>query len=717
MRKQNTLLTLLAISAVVLSAQTENANPDSVAELDKMVITATKTARKTSEIPVSVTVISLDEIKASSARSIDDLLQYAAGVQVKRAVGMGEGVPSDIIMRGIPGALAATRTLILVDGIPTNASGTPFLIINEIPLEAVKRVEIVRGPFSSLYGANAFGGVINIITQTGDGKPRVQMSAETSLPFTSAHNYMRDDRSYGRQFWNDAFSEAYWNGTGLLSGGNERFDILLSGGYRSIGNYYMRDSALAKGKNIEYLKSRENYDYRDYRLFLKSGLRISEQLSTNLQARYFNSDLGFSKTKNTQPPVDVVTKGDKFLIGPSMDYAPADWLKLHIGGFYRMVNGEYFNEAPSEDGFVPSLWNGKSDDWQIEGQGILKPFKTHTFIIGFDHLWNNIEFGAMRNRNTSEIIPPFLRREKLIRNFGLYLQDEISVFRGIKVVPALRYDLHSLFGGEFSPKLGISGPAGDLFFLRMSGGGAFRAPSTTELYMPDFPVSVFRLVSNSSLKPEYVWAFDCGADFKPLKNLTITSDFFSNYMKDMITFNFIVGEDLFNTTVTHGNVESARSWGVENQLQWDPFAFLSLKGNYTFTESENEKYKVSLDYIARHKFNVEVNYKKSFGDRLLEAGIAEGFVGKREYFDWGVRPDVIIHEDLMMSDSLEVKPFRQKLDPYFKTDLSVSYSFNAGNRISLIIQNLFNAEGEESGGTFVPGRFMGLKYTCSLGLK
>ena len=63
-----------------------------IEQLDKMVITATRTARKASEIPVSVTVISLDEIKASAARSIDDLIQYAAGVQVKRSVGLGEGL-------------------------------------------------------------------------------------------------------------------------------------------------------------------------------------------------------------------------------------------------------------------------------------------------------------------------------------------------------------------------------------------------------------------------------------------------------------------------------------------------------------------------------------------------------------------------------------------------------------------------------------------------
>jgi len=69
----------------------------------------------------------------------------------------------------------------LVDGIPTNLSGAPFLIMNEVPLDAIERVEIVRGPFSSLYGANAFGGVINIITREASGKPRIRGNIEAVI--------------------------------------------------------------------------------------------------------------------------------------------------------------------------------------------------------------------------------------------------------------------------------------------------------------------------------------------------------------------------------------------------------------------------------------------------------------------------------------------------------------------------------------------------------
>jgi len=128
--------------------------------LDEVVVTATRTERLRSQTPVSVTVIPSQEIAASPAVNLDDVLRTQTGIGVKRVVGVASGIPAMISIRGVP---SANRTLILVDGMPLNSSGTGFLSLNEIPIGAVERVEIVRGPFSSLYGANAFSGAINVI--------------------------------------------------------------------------------------------------------------------------------------------------------------------------------------------------------------------------------------------------------------------------------------------------------------------------------------------------------------------------------------------------------------------------------------------------------------------------------------------------------------------------------------------------------------------------
>ena len=216
-------------------------NADSVTNLDKMVVTASRTNRLMSETPASVSVISKDMISASPAKTIEDLLLSQTGVQARRSVSIGEGIPSDIIFRGIPGSLAATRTLILVDGIPTNASGTPFLIVNEIPLEAIERIEIVRGPYSGLYGANAFGGVVNILTKEGYGKASGSISAETSYPFSVLDQYFSEGHSFAKAL-DTSGTLAYWNANATVSGGTDKYGLLVSGGYRAIGNYLLSDS-------------------------------------------------------------------------------------------------------------------------------------------------------------------------------------------------------------------------------------------------------------------------------------------------------------------------------------------------------------------------------------------------------------------------------------------------------------------------------------------
>lgn len=212
--------------------------------LDEVVVTATRTERSRSHVPVSTSVIPSVEISSSAAVNLDDVIRTETGIGVKRVVGIASGIPSMISIRGVP---SANRTLILVDGIPLNASGTGFLSLNEIPLEAVERVEIARGPFSSLYGANAYGGVINAITWPGEGTPTIEARAGAS-------------------------DERYWE-AGLTSGGQVGpICYFATADIRDVGNYVFRDYVL--DRDLDFLTGEEkvsrkeavNYGYEDIRL-------------------------------------------------------------------------------------------------------------------------------------------------------------------------------------------------------------------------------------------------------------------------------------------------------------------------------------------------------------------------------------------------------------------------------------------------------------------
>jgi outer membrane cobalamin receptor len=698
-------LTLISSVFVFGGGETKDTT---ASELKKMVVSATKQSRSIHDIPVSATIIDKEQIQHSSAKNITDLLQYEMGVQVRCPVGMGEGVPSDIMIRGIPGALTATRVLILVDGIANNLSGTPFLLLNEIPLNAIKKVEIIRGPFSSLYGANAFGGVINIITETGDGKPNVKLTGESSLPFTAAHNYGLEGRQTGAKFWKESTNLAYWNASAVAGGGNDRVDILAVAGARTIGNYNVSDSIHIWDGSVPYNMSSYNRDYSDARLFLKSGVRINNNAKLSVHMRYFNSELGFGTTE-TNPDADVIIKGNKLLVGTFLDYSALENLHLKIGGFGRSVGGNYFDKVDSLGKFVPTSWDVNSQDVQGEASAIYTPLDMLSVIAGADLLWSKITFGALRFRSSGEVRQGESEIAKRFRNTGVYAQVDIK-FPYVNIVPALRLDYHSQFGLMLSPKIGVSSRLFDHLTLRSSFGDAFRAPSTVELYGNMF-VGKYKIQGNPDLLAEKVRAFDFGFETDFLKGIIFQSNFFYNDMENLITIN--IGPETLNDIVSNGNLDDAWSWGIENEITWKPAGPLNCSFNYTFTGSENVRYKVPLDYIPKHKLNASVMYNKKLGSGELRFSISEGFVGRRHYADWRSAPNmgtVVVNKKVILT----ITPSFRPLDPYFLTDLSTRYTFKNNQKIALDIMNLFDAPIEQSGGSLLPGRLASLKYSIPI---
>ena len=142
-------------------------------KLEEVVVTATKTERKVTEVPASVTVITAEEIEAMQVTKTEDILRNIEGVDVR---GFGGINPGEVTIRGIRGSFTGATTQILVNGLPIEPIQLNSRFSwNLISPDDIERIEIVRGPTSALYGPNAVGGVINIITKKGKGKPSVNV--------------------------------------------------------------------------------------------------------------------------------------------------------------------------------------------------------------------------------------------------------------------------------------------------------------------------------------------------------------------------------------------------------------------------------------------------------------------------------------------------------------------------------------------------------------
>ncbi len=720
--KQISLLFLLIISLF--------AKEDTVHIAKKMTITATRTNRYISETPANISVITQEEVQNSPAKNVDDLLVNEVAIQGKRVVGMGEGVPSDLMIRGIPGALLGSRTLILIDGIPTNASGTPFLILNEIPLEIIKSVEIIRGPQSSLYGANAFGGVINILTIRGEGKPSIKADLETTLPFSLIKD-QKDDKSIST-----SFEESLWQTNLSGSGSHKNINYLVSGGFRTVGNYLQTDSAIIRKEDEVKAKSPDNHDYYDVRLFTKVGIDLTDALSLQLNGRFFDSELGFGKTRQLTDSVDIITAGRKWIVSPNFSYYWGDRFILRGSAYYRGMVGEFWNEEPEQETkeYLPSYWRSDMNDWQAEVQGTYILEDLHVLTGGIDILDNNITFGDKKNSQTDQKIARTTAKDANIFNMGIYLQDDITFWERLTLISGARADIHSSFGTAISPKVGLLYRIIKPLRFRSSAGKAFRAPTLSELYMPSTMINPeFTIEANSDLNPEYLWAFDASMEYTPLPTLRMQVGAFYNSMSDLIGQKAVI--DLSGGTkpyVTHENIAEAWSKGIELEAEAQALSWMHIFANGVIQESYNQyasdmaqdqfsiEDDIPLDYIPNITANTGIRFGKKVGKVALHSTLTQAYVGKRSYQDWSA---------VTTSDSKEVKivlgkeanifinPPRIFLEEYFRTDASLRAEFPQKWWIALNVQNIFNTNFEEYGGTRAPGRFASIKIGGEFTLK
>ncbi|MBN1982239.1 MAG: TonB-dependent receptor [Chitinivibrionales bacterium] len=690
-------------------ARSDSTGP--VEALEKMVVTATRTLRRLSQTSASVSIIDRAQIDASSAKNIDDLLKTKPGIQIKRPVGLAEGIPSDIIIRGIPGSLGSSRMLTLVDGMPTNASGTPFLFINEVPLEAIRSIEVVRGPYSSLYGANAFSGVVNVLTKEITTTPEMTAVFETTYPFLTMDQYLSNDISM-RRAMRQSLKQSLWSGSATAGGGNQTARLFASAGLRSIGNYFMRDSAMAKKVDTIHQKSIDNHDYYDVRALCKAAVNAGGT-EISLQTRYYANELGFGKTSNLAVSRDIITKGQKIIIGPEVKLFPNDMTTIVIGGFIRRLIGEFYNEGKiSSDLFIPTYWKSTTIDWQMQTTLTFDLKPDHTIIAGADFLSNGAQFGAMVNDSSHVPLPNSLAKDVTIMNGGAFIQDEMFFFdRHFIFIPGIRGDYHSTFGGVISPKLGMVYNVLKQLRLRSSFGYAFRAPTLSELYMPDVtmqPNVIFR--GNPAVKPEHLWTVECGIDDEIVPQLKTGVCFFSNQMHNLISN----ASQLFDTAakvayISFFNVEKeAWSAGVEMNLEWQAREWLFLEGQYTFQRSQDTKRKVALDYIPENLFSLAVKGLKEFSRSKALLQMQGNYVSSRTYLDWNNSKAIVDPEG-----NLKIIPPAVALKSYFILDAMARFTVAEKYWLALNVQNLFNRVYEESGGTYAPGRFMTLKFGVS----
>lgn len=560
------LLATTALAAPGAFAQTSEDTETGVFALDPIVVTASGFQQTVREAPASISVIPGEQLQNEQFRDLADAVRHTQGVAV-----LGAANEQDISIRGLPG----NYTLILVDGVrqgtrdarPNGSAGFEQSFIP--PAVVIDRIEVLRGPASTLYGSDAVGGVINIITK--------RVSDVPTGSFSLAYTKQQHDK-YG----DDMQAQVYAAGP-LVA---ERL------GYQLWGTAYGR----GEDEVVDGTQERENYQLAGRLTFTPNERNV------------FMLDGGTERLKNTATP-GKSTESDE----SSTRHNDRDYLRLSHEGTWDW--GTTFLSAQREVGERTSFAEREENPRSPRITNYVLDARS-TMPIG-DH---TLSFGGQYTKNTLNDQNPGLRDEAdhdfSLWQAAVYVEDEWWVTGKLSLTGGVRMDYHSEYGDHYSPRLyavynlteqvtlkgGVSTGfrAPDIrqitpgYAYTTGGGGCFYGPADE---LPDGSNPCGVILANEDLKPETSVNYEAAVIYDNLENMTLGATLFYTELKNQVN-----NERVYNADGTYArwaddpnytlfrqyNLDEARMQGVELTATWQTTDTLRLTANYTYVDSEQK---------------------------------------------------------------------------------------------------------------------------------
>ena len=472
--------------------------------LDEIVVTASTLPRLRSQVAVPMETVEAEEIDAAGVASADRLLAELPGVQVTAATPVG----STLMIRGVGGA----RVLVLLDGQPTAGALLENRDLSRMSLAGVERVEIVKGPLSSLYGSDALGGVVNIITR---------------LP---ASGFRVDGRA--------------------LSGGAGRreAEATASGGgrlrYRITGGWRQEDRipGLADGGPSAFARV---WDFRSRLQFKASDAWDIRATATYLRERQrwpvggafsgFNDNAGFSGSVEARRPL-----------------GPGAW----SGSLFLQ---EYEHLFRSARGDAPIADDGADTQWERLAKGAAG----YSAALGGHSVDLGLEVASRAIQSPDKLIED----RAADRQLALFAQDAWRL-GGTVVSGGARLTWNDRWGSNLSPTVGVTRRAGAHVHLRAAVARGFRAPSFKELAWNFVNVGGgYVLQGFPDLDPERSWNVSGGVEWQPASSARIEVEVFSNRIRNLIEPGFVGNAESGLLIFSPRNVADAITRGFEFSLR------------------------------------------------------------------------------------------------------------------------------------------------------
>jgi len=541
-----TPLLSLSVSLLPLAAHAEVTAPH-------ITINATRSDTPINQVASSVTVIGREQIERENKPAVVDLLRQVPGITVAGSGGPGQ--TGRIFLRG----MNSNHVLVVVDGVAVNDPSDPataFDIAN-LTTDNIERIEVLRGPQSTLYGSQALAGVINIVTKKGSGAPKYTALAEYGR-YNSSKLLLGTSGSVGGTSYSFTGGKSHTNG---ISSFDKRF-----GGREKDANDTYTFSGNVESKLTDNFTAKLNGRYNRLDTELDSvgsigggGARPDDDLLPNVDARQVN----------------VRGAGELSLLD-------GKWVQ-ELGVSTLNVNRAYITEyfdAFYNPYFGRQQYQGRRDtvDWIHH----LKLIPDHNTTIGLEAYTDYFKNTSLSSRN--------------VDNRAAFIDDQYSITPSLYVNYGARIDDHQSFGRQFTWKVapGYNIEATKTR-LKASYGTGFKAPSLSQLLDPT--------AGNPDLMPEKSKGWDAGFEQTLFGDkLTFGSTVFRNYITNLIGFGPF---PLFQTL----NVGKARTEGVENTLTYRPAEDWTINLGHTYTLAQNRKNNTELLRRPKHQFNLNTTYQ------------------------------------------------------------------------------------------------------------
>ncbi|MDD3788172.1 MAG: TonB-dependent receptor [Petrimonas sp.] len=702
-----------------------SAYANEMVDLGDVSITATRTVQSTLESPASVGVVSAEKIEEKSVQRADEAIKEVAGVYLRAD---GDHTPNSwsnaVTLRGIP---MYYRTAVLLDDVALNNAFSSGVNWSNIPVEEIERIEVVKGPFSSLYGGNAMSGVINVITKQPAKRETVVKTGYGSNDFKNFVVSYKDritDKLGVSLNVSEKISDGYINDLVVKS---------PKGGTGWTEVYGARMSVDPTGKTVYIVGDKGEkswwehdagiklfYDFNDYTKVTFGYSHHNHATDFDSFNTYLTDASGnpvFSGTVQLDPTSTTSLAEKDFLFGPtgektdrytlSCETKILDDVKVKVNTNYSQYG--YWYASPST-GATSAGGPGTYTD--IPNDTTFGSVQFH-FPLGNAHF---IVMGADANKNELakkvKVLPDWTDDESRTTlnsesnghstTKALYIQDTIDITDKLVAYVGGRYDTWETSGNyidyiksttktyekredsQFSPKASLVYMPDERTTFRASAGQAFRAPSLSDLYS-SFYAGIKLYQGSPDLKPETLtsWEvgfehiFDIGTHFK--------TTYYENYLKDLM-----YTTDISTTLNEKRNAGKAEIKGIELEVQQEFADGLNAFANFTYnhteiTENQNNPLIVGkqMTYVPKRQFNIGISGKQ--GD------LSGSFMGS--YVD----------EISTKDDNSDIyKATYGGYESYFTINAKLGYQLQKWLNASIAVNNLFDNEYFQS--SLNPGR-------------